>query len=223
MLELANFDLLAGSLDDARNRVEEILEGPAGSDPFIDMYAHGALGKILLNQGAYAAARTATKRTLALAESTNRLPIVIGAHFDLAAIEAAAGADDESAAHIAIATELNPDTAHTWDPVFLIARAELALVRGQNVEALGLAQAAMALEDESYSAGVQGGANLRHLGDAQLAVGNATEALATFQQLITRASEAQFACRLAEAHEGSAAALSTLGNNANAHEHLCNC
>jgi predicted ATPase/DNA-binding SARP family transcriptional activator len=220
MLELANFELRTGSLDEASNRIQQVLDGPAGSDSFIEMYARGALGETLLNQGVYAAARTATTRTLALAESTNRLPTVIGAHLNLAAIECAAGADDDSAAHIAVAEELNPDTAHSWDPAFLIARTDLALARGQNAEALGLAEAAIALEDESYRAGVQGVANLRYLGDAQLAVGNSPDALATFQQLITRASDAQFACRLAEGHEGYAAAAEALGNSSDAHEHL---
>ena len=60
---------------------------------------------------------------------------------------------------------------------FLIARADLALARGDNVEALQLAEQAAALEDESWSAGVQGVANARYLGDAQLGVGNANDAL----------------------------------------------
>ena len=145
---------------------------------------------------------------------------IVSAHLDLASIECADGRFEDCAAHIAIAEKLNPETAHTWECNFLIARADLALARGDNVEALQLAEQAAALEDESWSAGVQGVTNARYLGDAQLGVGNANDAPTTYQQLIAKATAAQYACRLAEGHEGSAAAESALGNNQDAHEHL---
>ena len=178
------------------------------------------LGTIHYDRGAYADARDATSRALALAESEHNPWLVIGVHLDLAAIECAAGALADSAVHLATAENLNPETAHGTDDAFLIARADLALARGDNVEALEFAEAAAALEDESYSAGVQGVANLRYLGDAQLGVGNATNALSTYQQLIVRAATGQYACRLAEGHEGCAAAAYALGDRNHALEHL---
>ena len=178
------------------------------------------LGDILRLRGCYAAARAETTKALALAESINSLPSVIGAHLDLADIESAVGHFDDAAAHIAVAEELNPDTAYTWDAVFLIARADLASAREDNVEALHFVEQAAALEDESYSAGFQGVANVRYLGDAQLSVGNTNAALTAYRQLIAKAAAAQDACRLAEGHEGYAATACALGKSDEAHEHL---
>jgi tetratricopeptide (TPR) repeat protein len=220
MLVLAEIVFVTGSLHDASERVQQILDGPAGTLPSIAMNAHAQLGDILRLRGCYADSRRETTKALALAESINSLSTVIGAHLDLADTESALGRFDDAAAHIAVAEELNPDTAHTWDAVFLIARADLALARGDDVEALRFVEQAAALEDESYSAGFQGVANVRYLGDAQLSVGNTNAALTAYRQLIAKATAAQDACRLAEGHEGYAATACALGNTDDAHQHL---
>ena len=220
MLQLADIALYTGSLDEASDRIQQVLDGPAGSIPAIEMNARSLLSDIMYFRGSYAAARTATTKALALAESANSLTMIVSAHLDLASIECAAGRFEDCAAHIAIAEELNPETAHSLESNFLIARAALALARGDDVEALQLAEKARALEDESWSAGVQGVSNARYLGDAQLGVDNANDALNTYQQLIVKATAGHYAWLLAEGHEGSAAAELALGNHQDAHQHL---
>ena len=137
----------------------------------------------------YAHARAATSGSLALAESANSLSTVIGAHLDLAAIECAAGRFDDAAAHIAAAEELNPETAHTWDDGVLIARADLALARGDNIPKPSNSPSRLQHSRMSRSApALQGVANVRYLGDAQLAVGNAHDALTAYRQAIAKAN-----------------------------------
>jgi predicted ATPase/DNA-binding SARP family transcriptional activator len=218
--DLANLVFITGLHDEAIHLIQEVLDGPAGLVPVVEMHAHAALGDILYDRGDPDAARIATTRALALAESENHQGLVMIAHLDLAAIECAAGALDESATHLAIAEVLKPDAAHGLDPAFLIARTDLALARGDDIQALSIAEEVVALEDGSYSTGSQGIANLRYLGDAQLAVGNASDALTTYQGMIVRASVAPYAVRLAEANEGCAAAAHALGDNINAHHYL---
>ena len=95
----------------------------------------------------------------------------------------------------------------------------LALNGRSPVEAVGLGEAALALANDVMSARHRC-LCLRLLGDAHLAAGDANSALSTFEQLVARAGAAPYPCRLAEGHEGAAAAASTLGQRRAAHRHL---
>jgi hypothetical protein len=150
----------------------------------------------------------------------DNLSAVIGGHIGLAAIETAAGRLDDAAAHITTAASLKPETAHSWDVALLIARADLALAHGDEVEALRFSEAAAAIENASTHGDIQALFVLRSLGDAQLVVGKADEAVATYQKLSARASAAHAVCRLAEGHEGAAAAAIALGKPDDAQDHL---
>jgi hypothetical protein len=62
--------------------------------------------------------------------------------------------------------------------------------------------------------------SLRLLGDAQLAVGDAHRALTTFDHVIASARSAPYPCRVAEGHEGAAAAAAAVGRQETARTHL---
>ena len=63
--------------------------------------------------------------------------------------------------------------------------------------------------------------SLRRLGDAQLAAGKPDRALATFNAADRRASAVPYPCRVAEGHEGAAAAANCpRTNRQTAHCHL---
>jgi predicted ATPase/DNA-binding SARP family transcriptional activator len=219
-LESARLYQVTGSLDQAIMCIDEVLGGPAGGLPSIEMNAHAMLGEILQDQGAYAEARIAFERALALAESEHNLSAAISVHLKLAPIDAATGKLNDASAHIATAEELHPDTAHSWEPVFQLARADLALARGRNAEALACAEAAATIETAVVQRRDFRNYQLRCLGDSQLALGRADDALITYQQLIARAGAAHHACRLADGYEGAAAATFVLGNSLTAFEHL---
>ena len=137
--------------------------------------------------------------------------------FDLAEIECASGNPDAAAAQIAFADKLCPDTATGLDPYFAVARADLALVRGDDANALAYAEQAdnidVGTDEPLFRCGI-----LRRLGDAQLALDRPGDAAATFDQLIAMADP--FPCRRAEGHEGAAAAALALEQLEAARNHL---
>ena len=144
---------------------------------------------------------------------------MIEGHLDLAGIEVAAGNVDEAGLHLAAAEGLNPDTVHGWDPIFLRLRAEIASLRGPVAEALGLAEQAVALDNDRLVVRNQC-SPLALLGNAQLAIGEPELAVATFEQLITQAGIVPYPCRQAAGYEGAAAAHAALGRLEEAAEHL---
>ena len=144
---------------------------------------------------------------------------IILANVMLVVIECAAGRVDEANAHFVAASDLNSETAGGWDPLFLLVRADLALAAGDPNEAVELAEAAVARSSHMCLAR-EYCVSLRRLGDAQLAAGDPDRALATFRQLIARANAVPYPCRVAEGHEGAAAAANALGDRQTAQRHL---
>ncbi len=138
---------------------------------------------------------------------------------DFVHIECAAGRLDEAEAHFNAAFELNPQQDRGNDHWLLLARAELALTAGDPTRAAELAEAALARANEMSLAHDRCNC-LRLLGDAQLASGKPDPALSTFQMLIARGGAAPYPCRVAEGHEGAAAAADALGHLHAAHRHL---
>ena len=130
---------------------------------------------------------------------------------------ALSGNPDAAAAQIAFADKLCPDTATGWDPYFAVARADLALVRGDDASALAYAEQAdnidVGTDEPLFRCGI-----LRRLGDAQLALDRHGDAAATFDQLIATADP--FPCRRAEGHEGAAATALALEQLEAARNHL---
>ena len=115
-VDLANLAFVTGSLDEASDRIQQVLDGPAGSVPVVEMHAQAVLGKIHYDRGAYADARERRPGPWRLPSPRTIRGLPSRAHLDLAAIECAAGAVEDSAAHIATAENLNPETAHGSDP-----------------------------------------------------------------------------------------------------------
>jgi tetratricopeptide (TPR) repeat protein len=134
-------------------------------------------------------------------------------------VECAAGNVDEAEAHFDAAFDLIPQRDRGHDFGLLMARAELAVAAGDPTRAEELAEAALARANEMSMAHDRCSC-LRLLGDAQLASGKSDPALFTFQMLGARAGAAPYPCRLAEGHEGAAAAADALGHTRAAHRPL---
>ena len=216
---LAQLLSAAGDLDEAERRVGEMLEESVGADSSIDIWMDGELGRIMFERGDYARARACNERIVDFFGSQPSVNLVMHARLDLAKIEVAAGNVDAAAAQLALAEELRPDSSGGWDPYLALARADLALLHGDWAGALIHAQHANELTDETVDTLVQCDV-LRILGDAQLALGCPNDALVTYERLIEVAGAASFRCRLAEGHEGAAAAASVLDRLAPARDHL---
>ena len=206
-----------GELDEAEERIRGLLDGTMDSVSSVDIWAHGELGRVMFERGDYTRARACNARILDLFGSEPNLNLMLHTEFDLAKIECAAGNHDDAAAHIARAAELVPETSRGWDQAFAIAKADLAMRRGEWAQALANAEHADALTDPTVDAFAQCDI-LRILGDAQLALDRRDDAIATFDRLIDLAS-AGFPCRCAEGHEGAAAAA-IVDRPQDAHDHL---
>jgi tetratricopeptide (TPR) repeat protein len=177
------------------------------------------LGDVRFERGDYSAAKSAYANVLALSEQHTMLQSVIFARFGLAAVACAVGDADEADAHVEAAAAVSPVNTHGWDAGALGARAEIALVRGHDAEALRLAAQAAALTERDNNVADRCCA-LVVLGSAQLACSEHDEALATYEELIATASAIPMRCREAEGHEGAAATCLALGRRQEATEHL---
>jgi non-specific serine/threonine protein kinase len=219
MLRLAEIDRLTGNLDEATARVHDVLTGSAGSVPYVQHDARAVLGWIAFEQGDIAAARDWTTRALAVSERSDNPPAVTLDHLNLAMIECAARRVAEAGAHLDAMLALKPETAPGWDTEILLAQADLALYGESPMEAVSLAELALSRANEVDKAELRCD-SLRRLGDAQLAIDSPALALATFQQLIGRANMGPYPFRVADGHEGAAAASIALGREGAARRHL---
>ena len=217
LVALTNLLWATGRLDEAEQQIRAVLEGPVGTLTRVDTFAHCWFGRVSFEHGDYARARTCNQRILQLADSELNLYHVIVACLGLAEIECTSGNPDAAAAQIASADKLCPDTATGWDPDIAVARADMALVRGDNANALAYAEQAynidLGTDEPLFRCGI-----LRRLGDAQLALDLHGDTAATFDQLIAMADP--FPCRRAEGHEGAAATAVALEQLDAARNHL---
>lgn len=215
----ARIDLDAAELDQAAAAAREVLTSAFATATWIGTSARSVLGQVMLERGDHALARSWFTDSLAVGKRLGHPDAVLRGHLDLVYTECAAGRLDEADTHFIAATSLRPDTDHIYDLDFLEAGAELALHRGSPAEAVVLAESGLELANRDTCAAGRC-LCLRIIGDAQLATGDADRALFTFQQLIARAGAAPYPCRVAEGHEGAAAAARALGQLHAAHRHL---
>ena len=143
----------------------------------------------------------------------------IYAQTGLAAVACATGDADAAEVHVEGIAALSPANTHGWDAGALGARAEIALVRGRDADALLLAAEAAALTDRDNNIADRCCA-LVVLGSAQLACGEHDDALATYDELIAKASTMPMRCREADGQEGAAATCLALGRRQESIEHL---
>jgi tetratricopeptide (TPR) repeat protein len=214
------FDILvlAGELDQAHEQLLRARASPVGTTPSVSAVVHECLAELLFERGDYTTARREATTAKRLCEENPNRQFLINSIVLLALIDCALGDADGAAAHLDSAEELNPAGAHGWDPLFLIARSEVALVRGHHDQALRLAeQAAAFLDDINVVAQCD---VLVAVGTAHLACGRHDSALITFEQVIDKAGPASMRCRQAEGHEGAAAACAALGRSSEALAHL---
>ena len=212
-------DWMTGALDNAADAAQVMLGGDYGSASFIGPAVRVLLSVIELDRGDLTQARSWAADALELGVALGEQQAIILANVVLVVIECAAGRIDRANAHFVAASELNCGSAGGWDPLFLLVRADLALAAGNLTEAMELAEVAVARAGHmclvrEYCA------SLRRLGDAQLAAGNPERSLATFRKLIAKADAVPYPCRVAEGHEGAAAASNALGDRVSARCHL---
>ena len=141
------------------------------------------------------------------------------AHLALVGISCATGDVAAAGAHLAAAEAMIPATAKGWDPSFLMSRAEVALLRGDDDRALRLAERVTAIVADSVDGALRDTA-AELLGRALLANGRAQEALVTFDRLIDDDPDERFPWRLANSRDGAAAAGAALGRPALARRHV---
>ena len=219
MLDVSELLLATGELDKASERIRAVLDGNIGTVASIEVKAHDLLSWVKFEHGDYAGARALNAKVQSVAVYHSMLHYSVLAHRGLAEIAWMTGNLDEADAQIALAEELNPDTARGADAALLRARAEVALRRNQPADALTIAQQATTLINPTHDK-FPYLFLLRVLGDAQLALNHHDDALTTFQRLIDHAGKAPYSGRLAEGHEGAAAAAAALGQRQDAHDHL---
>ena len=214
-------DLVAGALDEAEATARHVLTGDFGSFAWLGPSARYLLSEIMLERGELGLARSWLNESLTLSETIGDSHSVVDAHLALVFVECAAGRIDDAEAHVRAAARLrlNAHRGSFEDVVLTEAVAALALCGDSPGQAVGLAEAALALADEVPSA-IDRCLCLRLLGDAQLATGDLDGALSTFQQLIARADAIPYPCRAADGHEGAAAANIALGRQQAARRHL---
>jgi tetratricopeptide (TPR) repeat protein len=212
-------DWMTGVLDTAANDACEFLSGGYGCASFIGSAVRVLLSVIELDRGDLTLARSWATDALALAVTLGERQSIILANVTLVVIECAAGRLDAAKAHFDAALDLNSESAGGWEPLFLLIRSDVALAAGDPNEAVELAELALARASHMCLAR-ECCVGLRRLGDAQLASGNPDRSLATFNQLIARANAVPYPCRVAEGHEGAAAAATALGQPQTAHRHL---
>ena len=139
---LTNLLWATGRLDEAEQQIRALL-GARWTVAAVDTLAHGELGRVSFERGDYARARTCNQRILQLADSEPNLYHVIVACLDLAEIECASGNPDAAAAQVAVADTLCPDTSTLWDPNIAVAHADIALVRGEQRQCVGVCRAGL--------------------------------------------------------------------------------
>jgi predicted ATPase/DNA-binding SARP family transcriptional activator len=219
LVSKAIVDEMTAELDDAVAAAEEVVNSSFGATEWHGSTARLILSAVMLARGDVDRARSWLTEALALCESLGETRGAFGVRLDLVHVECAAGNLDEAEAHFNTAFELAPERDrgnHHW---LLLARAELVLTAGDPTRAVELAEAALARVN-AMSAAHDRCNCLRLLGDAQLASGKPDPALSTFQMLIARGGAAPYPCRIAEGHEGAAAAADALGHVHAAHRHL---
>ena len=219
--QLALGELLSaiGHLEDAAGQIEDVLARHAGDAVSVPAYAHIELAEVRLRQGRYEEAATSVEQVLILGRSHPMPQFEVMAHLALVGICCATGDVAEAGAHLAAAEAMSPATAKGWDPSFLMSRAEVALLRGDNDQALSLAEQVAALVADSVDGALRDTA-AELLGRALLADGRAPEALVTFDRLIDDDPEERFPWRLANSRDGAAAAAAALGDAALARRHV---
>jgi predicted ATPase/DNA-binding SARP family transcriptional activator len=218
LLGFADILLLGGELDHADEQLRLALDGSVGTFPSVRAFAHDGLAQLSAERGDFTAARAAATTALRLAEENAIRQLLISDNLLLATIDCAIGDADGAAAHLGSAETLKPPSAHGWDPHFLVARSEIALVRGHHREALRCAEQAAAFADQITDAGQC--AVLLSVGVANLACDQHESALKTFEDIIDKAGRTSIRCRLAEGHEGAAAACAAAGIPAQSRDHL---
>jgi predicted ATPase/DNA-binding SARP family transcriptional activator/thioredoxin-like negative regulator of GroEL len=219
LTQAAWLDNSGADFDAATTRLEQVLTGPYSTANWIGTRARETFGYIMLELGDHERARSWFAAALELAETNGEALSLIESHLGLVQVECAAGHLDEADTHFRIAAQLRRDTNSYWDLRYLQARATLALHSNSPGDSVALAAAALALADDIKIA-LERCECLRLLGDAQLAIGDLDQARPTFEQLIALAGAFPAPCRLAEGHEGAAAAAYALGSRRDAHEHL---
>ena len=212
-------DLVVGVLDEAEATARRVLAGAFGSLPWLGPGVRFLLGEIMKERGDLELARSWFTEALALSEAIGDSRSAVDAHLALVFTECAAGRTDVAEDELRAAARLTPVHTRTGDIEFLEADAALALSGDSPRHAVGLAEAALARANEIPSADHQC-VCLRLLGDARWATGDLAEALSAFEQLIARAEPIPYLCRLAEGHEGAAAANIALGHRRAASGHL---
>jgi predicted ATPase/DNA-binding SARP family transcriptional activator len=213
------FDIIVADLDKATTRLQQVVTGPYRNAFWIGTAARWFLGEVMLERGDHDRARSWIAEALVLGETNGDPDAIIDAHLELVIVECAAGHRDAADAHFRVATQLRQNTNPLGDLAFLEARAALALNSTSPGDALALAEAALALANDTASA-LHRCVCLRLLGDAQVAAGDLDLACSTFDQLIVHAGAIPAPCRLAEGHEGAAAAAHARGKLQAAHQHL---
>jgi predicted ATPase/DNA-binding SARP family transcriptional activator len=219
LIALAQILYAAGELDDAVARLEQALDSPAAAIPSVESLLKLVLADVQFERGDYADATATYSRVLALSEEHTMLQFAIFARFGLAAVACALGDAEGADANVDAAAALNPPDAHGWDAGTLGARAEVQLLRGETANALRLATHAAALTVDANNVADRCCA-LVILGSSQLASGHFVDALATYDELVARASAIPMRCREADGREGAAAACVALGRRQAALEHL---
>ena len=219
LMALAQVLSVAGELDDAVERVEQALASPVAAIPSVESTVKLVVGDVQFERGDYSGAKATYSDVLALSEQHTMLQFVIFARFGLAAVACATGDADAAEAHVEGAAALSPANTHGGDAGALGARAEIALVRGFDADALRLAAEAAVLTDRDNNVADRCCA-LVVLGSAQLACGEHDEALATYDELVAKAGAVPMRCREADGHEGAAAACVALGRQQEAVDHL---
>jgi tetratricopeptide (TPR) repeat protein len=218
LVGFADILLLAGELDQAEARYRLALDRAVGTVPSVVAYVHDGLAQLEAERGDFGAARAASITALRLSEQNAIRQLLISGNLLLAMIDCAVGDADSAAARLDSAEALNPTSAHGQDPYFLIARSEIALVRGRHREALRCAEQAAALADQLNDA--EQCDVLLAVGIANLACDRHESALKSFEQVIDKAGRASMRCRVANGREGAAAACAALGMAQEGHTHL---
>jgi tetratricopeptide (TPR) repeat protein len=219
LIALAQVLTVAGELDAAVARLDQALESPVAANPSVESSIKLVLGDVQFERGDYTGARATYAQVLALSEEHTMLQSVIFARVGLAAVACAIGDADAADVHVEGVAAVSPVNTHGWDAGALGGRAEIALVRGDDADALRLAGRAAALTERDNNVADRCCA-LVVLGSAQLACGQHDEALATYAELIAKASAMPMRCREADGHEGAAATYLALGRRQEAFGHL---
>ena len=217
-LTRAQIDLVAAALNSSASSAEEVINGDFGFVPYIGAEARSILAQVMLERGDVTLARWWLTDALALCTASGEWAATVAARLDLASLESASGHFDSAHTHFAAASELGGERARLWDLRFYVARADLELDGGHAREAAALAEAAIRLAYQMTMAVERCGC-LRRLGDAQMACDDPGSALSTFRHLVSRARAIPAPCRVAEGHEGAAAASKALGQQRSARRH----